>query len=62
MDKLKQQALQVTKEIVVKFIEIGRISPANFSDYFAPVYDEVLKTIAADGPQTPANGGEPDEK
>lgn len=46
MEKLTAQALQATKEIVVKFIEIGRISPANFSDYFTPIYREVLRTIS----------------
>ncbi len=34
MDKIQKQALQVAKEIVVKFIEVGRISPSNFSEHF----------------------------
>lgn len=50
MDKLKAQALQVAKEIMVKFIESGRISPTNFSDHFKPIYDEVLRTISAPAP------------
>lgn len=50
MDKLTAQALQVTKEIVVKFIELGRISPANFNEHFAPIYREVLNTIAENQP------------
>jgi hypothetical protein len=33
MDSLEKQALQVAKEIVVKFIEVGRISPANFAEH-----------------------------
>lgn len=45
MDQLKKMALQTTKEIVVKFIEIGRISPNNFSEFFSPIYQEVLQTI-----------------
>lgn len=45
MDQIQKQALQVTKEIVVKFIEVGRISPANFSEYFAPIYDDVYRTV-----------------
>ncbi|NJB68220.1 hypothetical protein GGQ74_001893 [Desulfobaculum xiamenense] len=48
MDKLQQQALQVTKEIVVKFIETGRISPTNFSEFFSSIYREVLATISND--------------
>ncbi len=45
--ELKKMAVQVTKEIIVKFIEIGRISPTNFAQFFAPIYTEVLKTISA---------------
>ncbi len=44
--EIKKMAVQVTKEIIVKFIEIGRISPTNFDQFFAPIYKEVLKTIA----------------
>lgn len=45
MDKDKKQALQVAKEITVKFIEIGRISPGNFPEFFSSIYNEVLRTI-----------------
>jgi hypothetical protein len=48
VEKLQKQALQVTKEIVVKFIETGRISPTNFPDYFSKIYNEVLATISAE--------------
>ncbi len=48
MDKEKKQALQVTKEIIVKFIEVGRISPTNFPDFFPAIYDKVLHTITTD--------------
>ncbi len=58
MDQLQKQALQVTKEIVVKFIEVGRISPSNFNEFFAPIYNEVLATIIA---QRHASSQEPDE-
>jgi len=44
--EIKKMAVQVTKEIIVKFIEIGRISPTNFDQFFAPIYKEVLQTIA----------------
>jgi hypothetical protein len=50
MDKEKKEALQVTKEIVVKFIETGRISPTNFNEFFASIYVEVLRTITEDEP------------
>lgn len=45
MDKDEKQALQVAKEITVKFIEIGRISPGNFPEIFSSIYNEVLRTI-----------------
>jgi len=45
MDSLEKQALQVAKEIVVKFIEVGRISPANFAEHFAEIYREILSTV-----------------
>lgn len=48
MDKTQTTAVQVTKEIIVKFIELGRISPTNFSDHFAPIYEEVMRTIASE--------------
>ncbi len=45
MDQAQKQALQVTKEIVVKFIEVGRISPNNCHEFFSQIYYEVLQTI-----------------
>ncbi|PKN40735.1 MAG: hypothetical protein CVU60_14540 [Deltaproteobacteria bacterium HGW-Deltaproteobacteria-18] len=49
MDQIQKQALQVAKEIVVKFIEVGRISPSNFSEYFEPIYDDVYRTVTKTG-------------
>jgi len=49
MEKNAKEALQVTKEIVVKFIETGRISPANFAEIFPGVYQVVLQTITRPG-------------
>jgi len=48
VDKIKLQALQMTKEIVVKFVETGRITPSNFTDHFSRIYHEVLRTISRD--------------
>lgn len=45
MDKTSKQALQVTKEIMVKFIEVGRVSPANFSEIFPKIYSDVLQAV-----------------
>lgn len=49
MDKLRKEALQVTKEIVVKFIETQRVSPTGVKDIFPQVYRTVLEAIATDG-------------
>ena len=49
MDQREKLALQVTKEIVVKFIEIGRISPGNFPEFFSTIYREILETIESGG-------------
>jgi hypothetical protein len=34
-------ALRVSKEIVIKFIEVGRLSLNNFDEVFKQVYDTV---------------------
>ncbi len=54
MDSLEKQALQVAKEIVVKFIEVGRISPANFAEHFAEIYCEILNTVGGGDVCAPA--------
>jgi hypothetical protein len=50
MDKIDKQALQVAKEVVIKFIEVGRISPANFGEHFNTIYADVVKTIIDNRP------------
>ena len=51
MGKEHKEALQVTKEIVVKFIETQRISPSNFAEHFPAIYKIVLETLEADATQ-----------
>jgi hypothetical protein len=41
MASIDEQILRATKEIVVKFIETGRVSPAGFHDFFKSVYQTV---------------------
>lgn len=36
---------KVSKEIVVKFIEVGRLTPATFEDTFQRVYSTVKRTV-----------------
>ena len=54
MKSIDEQILRSTKEIIVKFIEMGRLSPSNVHEAFKDVYatvDETVKThIQSDGP------------
>ena len=47
MASIDEQILRATKEIVVKFIEIGRISPSGFHETFESIYHTVEKTAKA---------------
>ena len=42
---MDEQILRATKEIVVKFIEGGRISPAGFPENFKNIYHAVNDTV-----------------
>ncbi|MFH2123509.1 MAG: hypothetical protein ABIJ50_08535 [Pseudomonadota bacterium] len=37
--------LKVTKEIVIKFIEVGRLTPATFEQNFDTIYHTIKKTV-----------------
>ena len=37
--------LKVAKEVVVKFIEVGRLSPANFDETFKGIYQAVRDSV-----------------
>lgn len=43
----EEQVLRTSKEIVVKFIETGRVSPSGFPDTFRLVYEAVHRTAKA---------------
>lgn len=45
MASLDEQILRTTKEIMVKFIEVGRVYPASFHDTFRNVYQTVERTV-----------------
>lgn len=45
MASMDEQILRAAKEIVVKFIETGRVSPTGFADNFQNVYDTILDTV-----------------
>ena len=56
MASMDEQVLRATKEIVVKFIEGGRITPAGFTDAFKNIYQTVEETVK--GPASPSSSGE----
>ena len=45
MANIEEQILRATKEIVVKFIESGRISPSGFHETFKSIYSTVEETV-----------------
>ncbi len=55
-----EQILRATKEIVVKFIETGRISPTGFPEVFKTIYRAVDETVrlSTDLEITDENAGE----
>jgi predicted transcriptional regulator len=50
MASMDEQILRTTKEIVVKFIEGGRISPAGFPETFKSIYKAVEDTVKSKPP------------
>jgi hypothetical protein len=42
---LEEHILRASKEIVVKFIEVGRLSPTNFAETFKTVYQAIDQTM-----------------
>ena len=45
MKSIDEQILRATKEIIVKFIEMGRLSPSNIHESFKDIYDTVNATV-----------------
>lgn len=37
--------LKVAKEVVIKFIEVGRLTPANFDETFSLIYRAIQNTV-----------------
>lgn len=42
---IDEQILRASKEITVKFIEVGRISPTSFSESFRDIYTAIDETV-----------------
>lgn len=58
MGSMDEHILKTAKEISVKFIETGRISPAGFSEAFKSIYKAVDEAVKSTG----AVSGEEDKK
>lgn len=60
MASLDEQILRAAKEMAVKFIETGRVSPAAFPDLFRTIYWTVNETVrtAARGERPAAESSE----
>ncbi|MCK5226966.1 MAG: hypothetical protein KAK02_02110 [Desulfobulbaceae bacterium] len=41
--------LKVAKEVVVKFIEVGRLSPQNFDETFDTIFKSVQNSVRSQG-------------
>lgn len=44
-----EQILRASKEIVVKFIETGRVSPTAFPELFKTIYHTIEETVKGAG-------------
>jgi len=58
MASIDEQILRAAKEIVVKFIEAGRVSPAGFPETFQTVYRTIDQTVRQDPPADATEPGE----
>jgi hypothetical protein len=47
MNPDEERILKVAKEVLVKFIEMGTVSPANFDEKFRSVYWTIKDTIVS---------------
>jgi hypothetical protein len=52
MANIDEQILRAAKEIVVKFIETGRLSPTAFEPTFKTIYRAVQQTVKGPSAQT----------
>ena len=45
MGSIDEQILRASKEIMVKFIETGRVSPTAFAEHFQMIYNTIDETV-----------------
>jgi hypothetical protein len=56
---IEEQILRTSKEIIVKFIEVGRISPTAFPEAFKTIYCAVEETVCGSRSEEPPPAGSP---
>ncbi len=47
---MQEQILRASKEIAVKFIEVGRLSPSSFNQTFKDIYQTIESTVRPEEP------------
>jgi len=47
MTRDEEKILKIAKEVVVKFIEIGRVSPTQFDGVFQSVFNTLKSSISS---------------
>ncbi len=45
MSSMDEQILRSAKEVTVKFIEVGRVTPQGFSEIFRTIYSAILDAV-----------------
>ena len=48
MTRDEEKVLKIAKEVVVKFIEIGRVSPTQFDGVFQSVFRTIKSSVSSD--------------
>ena len=48
MTRDEEKILKIAKEVVVKFIEIGRVSPTQFDGIFHSVFNTIKSSVSSD--------------
>jgi hypothetical protein len=48
MTRDEEKIMKVAKEVVVKFIEIGRVSPTQFDGIFMSVFGTIKSSLSSD--------------
>jgi hypothetical protein len=50
VSSMDEQVLRASKEIIVKFIEVGKVSPTSFAGAFKDIYTAIDETVKGAAP------------